>query len=147
MRVLRMERIVNTTCKLDVLQLKCRSCFIHYYDQQAREFLKLILRPDSCLHWLYFLLRAIKLAKLLVPRKFPALAYSTKNIPITHKFRSPALSDIGNLLMNWGSQKSVNSSPISLRICDNAVNDWYVCFSLFVSLCNCSMFFRCLYGE
>ena len=30
------------------------------------------------LHCLYFLLRAIKLAKLLVPRKFPAPVYSTK---------------------------------------------------------------------
>jgi len=42
-------------------------------------FLKSNLRPDSCLHCLYFLLRAIKSAKLRDPRKFPALAFVQKD--------------------------------------------------------------------
>ena len=99
MRVLRMGRIVNTTCKLDVLQLKCRSCFIHYYDQQAREFLKSILRPDSCLHCLFFLLRAIKVSQTPSSPKIPSPGLQYKKIPITHKFRSPALSDCFSIFL------------------------------------------------
>jgi len=63
--------------------------------RQAREFLKLILVPDSCLHCLLPAPRDKDLiARLRFPRKFPASLIKRFQSPLTRKFRSLALSVI-----------------------------------------------------